>query len=147
MRQRDDARDTRTPLPAADLPRDMNLRATPDPRAEERGELRLRVGARIREWRKRRGQSQARLAGQSGITQAALSNYERGRRDLPLSTFLRLAGALDVALGDLVEIEDAIVVRESRLGRAVEALVAHPSLLEVIETLSKPAQPHTTRSA
>jgi len=60
------------------------------------------VGRRIRTWRGRRGISQQRLADLVGVTQAALSNYETGKRDLPLTTFVRIAVALDVAMQDLL---------------------------------------------
>lgn len=80
------------------------------------------VGQRIREWRLRRELSQAEVARVAGITQASLSNYENGKRDLPLTTLLGVAGALNVSVGDLLELPDVIVVRDSVLGRAVEQL-------------------------
>lgn len=83
---------------------------------------RAEVGQRIRAWRLRRELSQADVARQAGITQASLSNYENGKRDLPLTTLLHLTRALNVSLGDLLETPDVIVVRDSVLGRAVEQL-------------------------
>lgn len=80
------------------------------------------VGQRIREWRLRRELSQAEVARLAGITQASLSNYENGKRDLPLSTLLGVARALNVSLGDLLDLPDVIIVRDSVLGRAVEQL-------------------------
>jgi transcriptional regulator with XRE-family HTH domain len=88
----------------------------------ERPTLRSDVGSRIREWRLRRELSQAEVARKAGITQASLSNYENGKRDMPLSTLLGVAGALNVSLGDLLDLPDVIVVRDSLLGRAVEQL-------------------------
>ena len=85
-------------------------------------ETRADVGARIREWRLRRELSQAEAARMAGITQASLSNYEHGKRDLPLSTLLGLTRALNVSLGDLLDLPDVIVVRDSVLGRAVKQL-------------------------
>lgn len=84
--------------------------------------LRSDVGVKIREWRLRRELSQANVARRAGITQASLSNYENGKRDMPLSTLVGVASALNVSLGDLLELPDVIVVRDSRLGRAVEQL-------------------------
>lgn len=84
--------------------------------------LRTDVGQRIREWRLRREMSQADVARQTGITQASLSNYENGKRDMPLSTLLGVAASLNVSLGDLLDLPDVIVVRDSLLGRAVEQL-------------------------
>ncbi|MFA7249441.1 MAG: helix-turn-helix transcriptional regulator [Dehalococcoidia bacterium] len=83
---------------------------------------RSEVGQRIREWRLRRELSQAEVARTAGITQASLSNYENGKRDLPLSTLLGVARALNVSVGDLLDLPDVIVVRDSVLGRAVEQL-------------------------
>ena len=87
-----------------------------------RRELRADIGLRIREWRLRREMSQADVARHASITQASLSNYENGKRDMPLSTLIGVAGALNVSLGDLLDLPDVIVVRDSLLGRAVEQL-------------------------
>lgn len=94
--------------------------------------LRAAVGERLREWRLRRELSQTEVARVAGITQASLSNYETGKRDMPLSTFLGVVGALDVSVGDLLEIPDVIVVRDSRIGRAVGRLVAQPDLADAL---------------
>ena len=83
---------------------------------------RFEVGLRIREWRLRRELSQARVARLAGITQASLSNYENGKRDLPLTTLLAVARALNVSVGDLLDMPDVIIVRDSVLGRAVVQL-------------------------
>lgn len=83
---------------------------------------RVEVGQRVRQWRLRREMSQADVARLTGITQASLSNYENGKRDMPLSTLLGVAGALNVSLGDLLDLPEVIVVRDSLLGRAVEQL-------------------------
>ncbi|MCK9487225.1 MAG: helix-turn-helix domain-containing protein [Dehalococcoidia bacterium] len=60
------------------------------------------VGGRIRRARLAQGLTQAVLARRIGITQAALSNYEVGKRDVPLSTFTALAFALDLTASDLL---------------------------------------------
>ena len=87
-----------------------------------RATLRTDVGVKIREWRLRRELSLADVARRAGITQASLSNYENGKRDMPLSTLMGVASALNVSLGDLLELPDVIIVRDSLLGRAVEQL-------------------------
>jgi transcriptional regulator with XRE-family HTH domain len=87
------------------------------------------VGQHIREWRLKREMSQAEVARMAGITQASLSNYENGKRDLPLSTLLGVTSALNVSLGDLLDMPEVIVVRDSVLGRAVEQLVRRPDLI------------------
>ena len=93
---------------------------------------RIEVGRRLREERRRRGLSQSEVSQSAGITQASLSNYETGKRELPLSTVLNLAAALDVSLGDLMEIPEVIVLRDSRLADAVRALTDSPELLESV---------------
>ena len=95
----------------------------------DRNAIRKSVGIRIREWRTRRELSQAEVARGAGITQASLSNYENGKRDLPLSTLLGVSSALDVTVGELLDTPEVIVVRESRLGRAVAELVRRPELV------------------
>lgn len=99
--------------------------------AEKRDQRRA-IGQRLREWRLKRDLSQAQLARAAGITQASLSNYETGKRDLPLSTFLGVASGLDVSLGDLLDIPSIVVVRDSRVGRAVSRLVADPDLSDAL---------------
>ncbi|MDA0351348.1 MAG: helix-turn-helix transcriptional regulator [Chloroflexi bacterium] len=89
------------------------------------------VGQRIREWRLRRELSQADVARSAGITQASLSNYENGKRDMPLSTFLGVTGALNVSLGDVLDVPEVIVVRDSALGKAVTQLVLRPEFPRV----------------
>ena len=86
----------------------------------------------LRTHRKRAGLSQADVARVAGVTQPALSNYELGKRVLPLSTFLGILAALDIGAGELLDIPEIVVVRDSRLGRAVEALVAKPELADTI---------------
>lgn len=98
--------------------------------ARHRSEQRAAVGHRLREWRLKRELSQAEVARVVGITQTSLSNYETGKRDMPLSTFLGVVHALDVSAGDLLDIPDVIVVRDSRLGRAVGRLVEQPALTD-----------------
>jgi transcriptional regulator with XRE-family HTH domain len=102
---------------------------------------RLAVGQRLREWRLKREFSQAEVARSAGITQASLSNYETGKRDMPLSTFLGVVAALDVSVGDLLEIPDVIVVRASRIGGAVERLVARPELTDRLCSMSSGMPP------
>lgn len=69
---------------------------TSDPLAAQRA-----LGRRIKTWRVRRQMSQATLAELTGVTQSTLSNYENGKRDLTVSTLLRLAEQLDIDLEDL----------------------------------------------
>ncbi len=105
------------------------MTTTPDAAERER---RRATGQRLRQWRMKRKRSQADIASTAGITQASLSNYETGKRELPTSTALSVAAALDISLGDVLNLSDIIVLRSSRLGTAVTALVDRPELLESI---------------
>ena len=96
--------------------------------AELDSEVRLQreaVGQRIKEWPTPRSMSQADVAAFAGITQASLSNYENGKRDLPLSTLLSVTGALNVTLAEVLDVPEIIVVRDSALGKAVSRLLDH----------------------
>ena len=68
------------------------------------------------------------VARAAGITQASLSNYETGKRELPMSTALAIVSALDVTLGDIIDVGDVIVLRDSRLGRVVRTLMDRPDI-------------------
>lgn len=63
--------------------------------------FRRTLGNRIRRWRLRGRMSQAQLAEATGVTQARLSHYENGKRDVSVSTLVRIAEELEVTLGDL----------------------------------------------
>ena len=91
------------------------------------------TGARLRQWRLTRQSSQSTVARAASITQASLSNYETGKRQLPVATALRLASALQVQLGELLDTPDILVVREPRLRPVLNVLVLRPSLLDAIE--------------
>lgn len=93
---------------------------------------RRETGERLRYWRTRRQCSQAEVARAAGITQASLSNYETGKRELPMSTALAIVSALNVTLGDIIDVGDVIVLRDSRLGRVVRTLMERPDLLDSI---------------
>lgn len=95
-------------------------------------ERRRATGHQIREWRRRRALSQAVVSRASAITQASLSNYETGKRDIPLATLLNISGALDVPVGELIDTPDVIVVRDSRLGSAVKTLMRRPELVSSV---------------
>ncbi|MBI3312958.1 MAG: helix-turn-helix domain-containing protein [Candidatus Omnitrophica bacterium] len=63
----------------------------------------LNPGFKIFECRSRRGWTQAELAAKAGIAQANLSNIEKGKRDLTVSTLVRVAAALEVRPSELIE--------------------------------------------
>ena len=55
----------------------------------------------VREWRHYRKLSQTELAAQSGLSQAAISSIESGKRDMTLQTAARIARALGCDIDDL----------------------------------------------
>lgn len=60
------------------------------------------IGEKIYTSRLARGLTQSELVKKTGIPQPNLSNIEKGKRDITLTTFLKLAGALDVSPADLL---------------------------------------------
>lgn len=63
----------------------------------------LELGERIQTAREEKGLSQAQLANAIGCSQAALSNYEKGKRRIYLSQLEKLAETLDKPLNYFVE--------------------------------------------
>jgi transcriptional regulator with XRE-family HTH domain len=63
------------------------------------------IGRQVRIWRLRRHVSQAGLAQAAGINQASISNYEAGKRELRVSTLIRIADALNVRIDELLDDE------------------------------------------
>jgi transcriptional regulator with XRE-family HTH domain len=63
---------------------------------------RSRTGEALRQTRLSRSMTQADVAWLSGITQAALSNYENGKRDIPVRALIALSRVLDVPPWTLV---------------------------------------------
>lgn len=66
------------------------------------------------------GISKAELAGRAGVSTLAVSTMESGLRGPQFSTMLRLAGALDSGVGDLLDgIRWELPADEEALGRIV----------------------------
>ncbi len=65
------------------------------------GEL---FGARLRELREQRGESQRSLADLTGSTHAYISQMERGLKVPTLTMIIRLAVALECEVADLVDV-------------------------------------------
>lgn len=61
------------------------------------------VGRKIRAVREARGLNLHQLARLSGISASALSLIETGQRDLRLTSLCRIADALRIAAGDLLD--------------------------------------------
>src|SRR5205823_8115373 len=61
------------------------------------------IGARIGYWRRRRGLTQAVLAGLAGVSQPFVSQVEAGQKGIERrSTLVAIAGALQVSVADLL---------------------------------------------
>lgn len=60
------------------------------------------VGERIREQRKRRGRTQERVAEVAELDRKHISTIEAGRTEPRIYTLVRIAGALEVQVEDLV---------------------------------------------
>lgn len=65
-------------------------------------DLGARVGRTVRRFREFEGLAQAELAERAGLTQAAVSQIENGKRINNLNTLERLALALGMALSELI---------------------------------------------
>lgn len=68
--------------------------------------LLMRPPNRIRELRQRFGLSQAELGRKVGLTQGQVGHLENGHRNLTLEWMKRIAGALGVAVSELLIDED-----------------------------------------
>jgi transcriptional regulator with XRE-family HTH domain len=80
------------------MPRVSTLKLPPldvDPRA---------VGTRLSQIRKTKGYTQIVLAKKTGLTQALVSSYERGRLRLNAEMLIRFARALDVSADEILGI-------------------------------------------
>lgn len=66
-------------------------------------DLRKTLGSRLRAVRERRGLSQASLGEMVGVEPDSIGRMERGKRLPTLDTLARIAGELNVAIGDLVD--------------------------------------------
>jgi transcriptional regulator with XRE-family HTH domain len=65
----------------------------------------------LRDWRTRRGWSQAELADRAGISKGMLVQIEQSQTNPSIATLCKLANALGVALPRLVEVADEPVIR------------------------------------
>jgi transcriptional regulator with XRE-family HTH domain len=98
-----------------------------------REEFLRRFGSRVRDKRQQRGLSQAALSRRIGVTQASLSNYETGRREMSLEHALSLASALNTSLGDLLPETDVITISDQRMTSTVRSLIRNFREFDAIE--------------
>ena len=81
------------------------------PRRRDQGLLQ-EVGRRIVQARKDRGWSQEQLAESLEVEPTTLSRLETGHRAVSVSTLGRMAAALEVSLGDLLDVERELPATE-----------------------------------
>jgi transcriptional regulator with XRE-family HTH domain len=89
------------------------------------------VAASLRVLRQTRGLSQSDLARLAEVTPSAVSQAERGDRGLSLETLLRLTGALDMTLDDLLHAQRRTPYRVGR--RADDPAGAQPGAQELLD--------------
>ncbi|MEC0329879.1 helix-turn-helix transcriptional regulator [Paenibacillus macerans] len=66
------------------------------------------VGKRIRECRRKKNWTQEQLAEAASLHNSYIGSVERGDRNISLETLEKIALALDVPAGDLVQSEEAL---------------------------------------
>ena len=87
------------------------------PRSRDEELLRA-VGQRVGEIRRGQGWTQERLAEAIGLQPISLSRLETGQRALSLSTVALIADALEVSLGDLLDVERPLPLTDKLPGEA-----------------------------
>ncbi|MEH0650647.1 helix-turn-helix transcriptional regulator [Streptomyces scabiei] len=70
----------------------------PPPDATQLAERRLAFGDRLRTARREAGLTQEQLAARAGMDRSAVSELERGQRDVRLATLLRIESVLGADL-------------------------------------------------
>jgi len=83
--------------------------------------LDAKIGIVIRDLRLSRGWTQADLAAKAGVTQAAISLIETGRRGKTLSSLQSIALALGQRLGDLVNFAESTADLTEDLRSSIES--------------------------
>ena len=72
------------------------------------------VGVKLREYRLKRGLSQAELAQRAGKKRSAIGNYESGAREPDYDTLIALARALEVSVAQLLDEDEDEAMWELR---------------------------------
>jgi len=68
---------------------------------QEQIELRKKLGARIRQLREKRGWSQETFAHETGFARSFTSGLELGKKDLRLSTIVKLSRVFGLSISQL----------------------------------------------
>lgn len=97
------------------------------PRSKRNQSLLERVGARVAEARKARGWTQSKLAEVVQVGDVTLSRLETGSRGMSLSMLAKIAQALELGLGELIDVGQPIP-QSQRTPAENELLVAFRAL-------------------
>lgn len=65
----------------------------------------MKFGSNVKAVRKQKGITQVELANATGYRQASIAKIEADRANVPLSKMISIANALDVPLGQLIEVD------------------------------------------
>jgi transcriptional regulator with XRE-family HTH domain len=95
-------------------------------------QVRARLGARLREWRRLRRLTQEALAERAGLSYKFIGEIERGRGNPTIDTLARLAEALDIDVTDLLDTGRSA---EPRYPVSPRDLQAVREALESVETV------------
>lgn len=68
---------------------------------QQENEVRQKLGARIRRLREQRGWSQETFAHESGFARSFISGLELGKKDIRLSTILKLSRIFGLSISQL----------------------------------------------
>lgn len=72
---------------------------------EEKPDVKVIIGQRIKEARKNKKMTQTELASIIGRTESSIRKYEKGLTDIPSAVIQEIASALDVSSADLLKVE------------------------------------------
>lgn len=64
--------------------------------------VKIELGERVRKLRAERGLSQEYLAHETGFGRSSLSSIERGKKDVRISTLLKLAAIFEISLSQFL---------------------------------------------
>jgi transcriptional regulator with XRE-family HTH domain len=101
---------------------DLDIRATQQMSADGI-DLDTRLGRSILRLRQYRGLTQQTLAKRCGVTQAAVSQVESGKRINNINTLFRISTGLGVALPDLIRFAIEASLEEEALYKETDAAV------------------------
>ena len=87
----------------------------------------MEIGARIMEWRKKKGYSQGQLASGLGLTRTSIVNTEKGRQCISVESLIKCCAIFGCEAKDLLPPTPKAVAKEIRKVKKV----VHEKLLDV----------------